>query len=104
VTLRVEPIQVGGQPRFQLSVLANGGRELLATATVPPRGGAVAVPTGQLGAGRHRLLVRSATLATEVEVRVLPAATLPGAAAALLVLLVLVARAAGGPRDRPGPG
>jgi hypothetical protein len=102
LTLRVAPIQVGGQPRFQFSVIApDRGSALLATVAVPPRGGTVAVPTAKLGAGRHRLLVRSATLVTEVEVRVLPWATLPAAAAVLLAVLVLVARAAGGARERP---
>ena len=93
LALRVDPILVGGQPRFQFTVLGAGA--LLATATLPPRGGKIVVPTGPLGAGRHRLLVRSGTLSTEVEVRVLPASTLPAAAAALLLLLVGVARAGG---------
>jgi len=102
LALGIAPIQVGGQPRFQFSVIApDEGNALLATVSVPPHGGTVAVPTARLGAGRHRLLVRSATLATEVEVRLLPGATLPAAAAALLSVLVLIARVAGGPRDRP---
>ncbi|HQN39905.1 MAG TPA: hypothetical protein PLQ31_10285 [Thermoanaerobaculia bacterium] len=91
--LHVAPIQAGAHSRYQFMVF--GGGELLGKASLPARGGTLRVPTRGLAAGWHRLTVRSATLATEVDVRLLPGATLPVAAVLLLLLIFALSRTAG---------